>query len=554
MTWRDARRHRDGSATSVVRPVVVALVVLLVALLASCSDDDDATPDMTENGGIAAEPDAEVVPETEDRFRPVFHYTPERNWMNDPNGPLYANGQYHLFYQYNPNGLEWGDISWGHAVSDDLVTWTELPVALPADLPNMVFSGSAVVTRDDPASLCPPGTSELVDDCIIAAYTWHLVDPGTGLTRQDQRLAVSRDDGLTFEPYAGNPVIDFELVDFRDPNVFWHEESDRWIMLVALPVERQIVFFASDDLVTWEETSRFGPTGAIDGLWECPVLLELPMLDGSGSRWVLKVDHQSGHVTGGSGAQYFVGDFDGREFVTELGAPPRWVDWGADFYCAMAFSNAPAHPAGPAWIGWMSNWDYASLTPTFPWRGAMTVPRRVALDDRDGVATLVQSPVETIDDLRGPSVEFAGDDVASLNDELAQVEFPEALDLVAELDVGDADAIGLDLVLGDASAVRIGFDAASSTLTVDRTNSGAVPVPSFGLPHLAPLTPSNGMIELRVLVDRSSVEVFADDGTVVFTELVFPDAGPNRVEAWSDGGATGPLAMQVWDLAEAADS
>lgn len=547
MTWRDARRHHDGSATSVVRPVVVALFVLLVAPLASCSDDDESTP-------ATPDPDAEVVPESEDRFRPLFHYTPAQNWMNDPNGPLYANGRYHLFYQYNPDGLLWGNIAWGHAVSDDLVTWTELPVAIPADSPNMVFSGSAVVARDDPAGLCPPEQSELDDDCIVAAYTGHRVDPGTGLTRQDQRLAVSRDDGVTFEPFAGNPVIDRDLVDFRDPNVFWHDESGRWVMLVALPVERQIAFFASDDLVTWEETSRFGPTGAIDGLWECPVLLELPMLDGSGSRWVLKIDHQSGHVTGGSGAQYFVGDFDGREFVTELGAPPRWVDWGADFYCAMAFSNAPEHPAGPAWIGWMSNWDYASLTPTFPWRGAMTVPRRVALDDRDGVATMVQRPVETIDDLRGASVEFDGDDVAALNEEIGRAALPDAFDLVAELDVGEAGAVGLDLILGEESAVRIGFDAASSTLTVDRTNSGAVPAPTFGLPHQAPLTPSDGPIELRVLVDRSSVEVFADDGSVVFTELVFPDAGPNRVAAWSDGGPTGTLAMEVWDLTGAGDS
>lgn len=530
-----------------VRPVVSALIVLVAALLAACSDDDVATP-ATPAGTIA------VVPESGDRFRPVFHYTPEQNWMNDPNGPLYANGQYHLYYQYNPDGMLWGNIAWGHAVSDDLVSWTELPVAIPADSPNMIFSGSAVIARDNPSGLCPPMPSDLVDDCIVAAYTGHRVDPGTGITRQDQRLAVSRDGGLTFEPYTGNPVIDRDLVDFRDPNVFWHAASSRWVKLVALPVERQVVLFSSPDLVSWEETSRFGPTGAVDGLWECPVLLELPMVDGSGSRWVLKVDHQSGHVAGGSGAQYFVGDFDGREFVSELGAPPRWVDWGADFYCAMAFSNAPPDPGGPAWIGWMSNWDYASLTPTFPWRGAMTVPRRVALDVRDGVPTLVQAPIDTIDALREPVLDIDGDDIGELDAELARTELPEAFDLAVELDVGGADAVGLDLILGERSAVRIGFDASASTLTVDRTGSGAIPVPSFGLPHSAPLTPSDGSVTLRVLVDRSSVEVFADDGAVVFTELIFPAPGPNTIRAWSDGDPAAGLALQAWDLTGAVGS
>jgi sucrose-6-phosphate hydrolase SacC (GH32 family) len=278
------------------------------------------------------------------------------------------------------------------------------------------------------------------------------------------------------------------------------------------------------------------------------------MVDGSGSRWVLKVDHQSGHVAGGSGAQYFVGDFDGREFVTELGAPPRWVDWGADFYCAMAFSNAPPDPGGPAWIGWMSNWDYASLTPTFPWRGAMTVPRRVALDDRNGVPTLVQAPIDAIDALREPVLDIDGDDIGELDAELARTELPEAFDLAVELDVGGAGAVGLDLILGEGSAVRIGFDASASTLTVDRTGSGAIPVPSFGLPHTAPLPPSDGSVRLRVLVDRSSVEVFADDGAVVFTELIFPAPGPNTIRAWSDGDPAAGLALQAWDLTGAVGS
>jgi fructan beta-fructosidase len=481
------------------------------------------------------------------RYRPVVHFTPAENWMNDPNGPVYADGQYHLYYQYNPFGNLWGNIGWGHAVSSDLVDWEELPMALAVHPPDMAFSGSAVVDRDDTSGLC-----EGAADCLVAAYTGLVVDPATAITEQDQRIAVSRDGGASFLPYDGNPVIDLDLVDFRDPNVFWHEPTGRWILAVALPIDRKILFFVSDDLVDWQQVSEFGPAGAQDGLWECPVLMELPVVGRDETRWVLKVDHNPGHITGGSGAQYFVGDFDGTTFTAETPAPdaePQWVDFGADFYCAMTFSNEPDVESGRTWIGWMSNWDYASAVPTHPWRGAMTLPRTVTLTDRDGVLRLTQRLTSALDELRSDHRRYEGPSVASIVDDVAGDPGGDVLDIVADITVGEADSIGIDVAVGDRSAVRIRYDVDGGVLTVDRTRSGEVGfAPGFAAVHSAPVTPIDGSVSVRIVLDRSSIEVFADDGRVVLTDLIFPHPNATGVGLTSEGGPTGHVSFDVWNL------
>jgi fructan beta-fructosidase len=214
---------RLGHRTSTL--IALAAFSALAAFIAGFAVGGDA--EQTERDSDDGEPATQ-------RYRPVVHFTPAQNWMNDPNGPVYADGQYHLYYQYNPFGNLWGNIGWGHAVSSDLVEWEELPMALAADPPDMAFSGSAVVDRDDTSGLC-----EGAADCLVAAYTGLVVDPATAITEQDQRIAVSRDGGASFQPYDGNPVIDLDLVDFRDPNVFWHEPTGRWILAVALPIERR---------------------------------------------------------------------------------------------------------------------------------------------------------------------------------------------------------------------------------------------------------------------------------------------------------------------------
>ena len=492
----------------------------------------------------ADQPNDDRTPTTQ-RFRPEVHFTPAENWMNDPNGPVYFDGQYHLYYQYNPFGNLWGNIGWGHAVSNDLIEWDEEEMALDAVPPDMAFSGSAVVDRDNRSGLCDePG-------CLVAVYTGLVVDPGTATTRQDQRIAVSNDGGRSFEPYERNPVLDLGLADFRDPNVFWHEPSRRWVLAVALPIERKVLFYASANLIDWEQISEFGPAGVQDGVWECPVLIELPIAGSDETRWVLKVDHNPGHITSGSGGQYFLGDFDGATFTASdaLHAAPRWVDYGADFYCAMTFSNEPEQDAGRTWIGWMSNWDYASAIPTHPWRGAMTLPRTVGLSERDGVIHLTQLPTAALEDRRFDHRRYEGPSVDAIADAVTGDPGGDVLDIVADIVVGGAERVGVDVAVGDRSAVRIRFDVASGQLSVDRTQSGEVTFASgFAAVHGAPLLPIDGRISLRIVLDRSSVEVFADEGRVVVTDLVFPAPGATGVALISEGGPTGPVTLDLWNL------
>ncbi|HXE80327.1 MAG TPA: glycoside hydrolase family 32 protein, partial [Vicinamibacterales bacterium] len=266
-------------------------------------------------------------------LRPLLHFTPQRNFMNDPNGLVFRDGEYHLFYQHNPQDDRWGHMSWGHAVSRDLLHWEHLPLALAEEDGIMVFSGSAVADPADTSGLCGGANAS----CLVAIYTGH------GHGKQTQNLAVSRDRGRTWRKYEGNPVLDLSRNDHRDPKVFWHEASRRWVMVSVLAGERKVRFFSSPDLKRWEMMSDFGPAGATGGAWECPDLFPLPVdNDPREIRWVLDVDIYPGGRLGGSGAQYFVGTFDGGRFMSE--DPPdriRWVDFGRDFYASQSYAGLP---------------------------------------------------------------------------------------------------------------------------------------------------------------------------------------------------------------------
>ena len=330
-------------------------------------------------------------------LRPRFHFTPARNFMNDPNGLVFDGGEYHLFYQHNPFGPEWGHMSWGHAVSPDLVHWTHLPVALREENGVMIFSGSVVADPDDTSGLCGPPAGRA--SCLIAIYTGH------GLGKQTQNLAFSTDRGRTWTKYAGNPVLDLGLKEFRDPKVFWHAPTRRWILLTVLADQHKLRIFGSSDLKAWEALSDFGPAGATGGAWECPDLFPLAVDGASGdTRWVLDIDINPGGQAGGSGGQYFVGTFDGRTFVNDN--PPAttlWVDYGKDFYATLSFSGVPASDGRRIWMGWMSNWLYANVEPTAPWRGVQSVPRALSLTRRPEGIRLVQTPVAELRTLRTTS-------------------------------------------------------------------------------------------------------------------------------------------------------
>ncbi|HET7293876.1 MAG TPA: glycoside hydrolase family 32 protein [Vicinamibacteria bacterium] len=470
--------------------------------------------------------------------RPRFHFTPERNFMNDPNGLVYFEGEYHLFYQHNPFGDTWGHMSWGHAVSTDLVRWTHLPVALREEDGIMVFSGSAVVDRRNTSGLCgAPGRA-----CLVAIYTGHREG------RQTQNLAASLDRGRTWTKYAGNPVLDIGSKDFRDPRVFWHEPARRWIMAVSLAEERKIRFYASDDLKRWTHLSDFGPEGYTKGQWECPDLFELPVEgDPSRTRWVLDVDVNPGAPLGGSADQYFVGTFDGTTFRNDN---PKdlvlWADHGKDFYATLSWSDLPASDPRRIWIGWMSNWQYANQDPTSPWRGMLTVPRALRLRSLPEGLRLVQEPVEELRSLRRGSYSVPAVRIAGLVPlELAG----DALEIRAEFAPAAATAFGLTVRKGRDEGTRIGYDVRAGEVFVDRGRSGNVAFhPDFSGRHAAPLALEGGRVRLHVLVDRSSVEVFAGGGQAVITDRIYPSPASRSVELWAEGGAASLASFEAWPL------
>jgi fructan beta-fructosidase len=303
--------------------------------------------------------------ELDQEYRPRFHFTPAKNWMNDPNGLVWHKGEYHLFFQHNPQGTQWGHMSWGHAVSKDLLTWEELPVAIAEDQGGAIFSGSAISDGDD----------------LVAIYT------RSTETNQSQCIARSTDNGRSFVKYENNPVLDEDKKDFRDPKVFRY--NDRWIMCVAQPHDHQISFYSSADLISWKHLSDFGPGAATGGVWECPDLFQLE-IEGQ-EVWVLIVSLNPGGLYG-SGTQFFIGDFDGTTFVPKYSTKePRWLDYGKDNYAGVTFSNEPNGKR--ILIAWMSNWEDVKNHPETSWTTQMTIPRELGLTKVNGEIVLTQQPI-----------------------------------------------------------------------------------------------------------------------------------------------------------------
>jgi fructan beta-fructosidase len=463
-------------------------------------------------------------------LRPLYHYTPEKYWINDPNGLVYFNGEWHLFYQHNPYANEPNHASWGHAVSRDLMHWEYLPVAIYEANGVMIYSGSAAV---DWRNTSKRGSAAAF--ALIAAYTGHRHG------EEDQRLSYSVDAGRTWVDDPNNPLIRLGVQDFRDPKLFWHEPTQRWIMACVLS-DRQIArFFGSTDLRNWQHLSDFGPAGAVNGLWECPDLFSLPVDGDPGNmKWVLKVDN-SAMVDGHAGGQYFIGQFDGEKFVCD--DPPariRPLDYALDFYAVQSWNDAPDGRC--VWLAWHSCWFYGPKAPTAPWRGMMTVPRELALRTFAGEIHLTQTPVKEVEALRTTHAYLANVNAAQVQIDLKGT----ALDIAVVLAANGDAPFGLHVREGAAERTAIGYDPQAGELFIDRSASGDVSFsPHFTERHTVKLALTDNALSLRVLVDAQSVEVFADEGRVVMSAQIFPGDESDGLSLFGDATVK---SLHVWRL------
>jgi fructan beta-fructosidase len=469
--------------------------------------------------------------------RPGYHFAPARNWMNDPNGLVYYDGEYHLFYQYNPHGDRWGHMNWGHAFSRDLVRWQELPIAIPETADVMAFSGSAVVDWNNTSGFGRNGKPPM-----IAIYTGH--NPAAKL--QSQYLAYSNDRGRTWTVHG--EVLSVGSPEFRDPKVFWHAATKRWVMVAVMALENRAVIFTSPDLRQWTFASSFGPAGGRGKNWECPDLFELPVDGGSPGekRWVLGINLGDNAIGGGSGGQYFVGDFDGKRFTPVRGWPSdaQWMDYGADFYAAVSWNDLPKSDPRRIWIGWANDWRYAEAIPTWPSRGLMTVPRQVTLRKSADGYRIMQAPVREVASLHGDQHDFT----ATLSENATPLPVQGgSADLVFTIDGGSSEQVAITLTDGEGYQTVIGVNPSVNEVFVDRTRSGPHFHDGFANRHVAPVDLKSGRVKLRILADESIVEVFINDGERTITDRFFRGGGPLRWSASSRGGHA-QLKLSSWPM------
>lgn len=478
--------------------------------------------------------------------RPQLHFSPPANWMNDPNGMVYHNGEYHLFYQYYPNDTVWGPMHWGHAVSKDLIHWENLPIALYPDKLGYIFSGSAVVDKQNTSGF---GTKSKPP--LVAMFTYHLME-GEKAGRTDfqyQGIAYSNDNGRNWTKYAQNPVIPNteKLKDFRDTKVFWHEQTKQWKVVFA--VGNHVRFYSSNNLKDWKLESEFGKNdGTHAGVWECPDLF--PLKINGKTKWVLLLSINPGGANGGSATQYFIGDFDGKTFKND-DSPETvlWLDFGRDNYAGVTWANAPKNRR--IFLGWMSNWDYAQKVPTEKWRSAMTLPRELSLKQTERGIRLIQTLVKETEKLK--SGQFLSINNYELAKELSIGEGKSPLvemDLEVDLTKTTATDFGVELSNAKGETYKIGFDIATKKFYSDRTNSGKKDFSDVFAKnkHFAERLSRNNILKLHLIFDTASVEMFADNGEIVMTDIFFPTEDFTRFVIFSNNGKTTFSKAKGWNL------
>ncbi len=457
-----------------------------------------------------------------EKFRPVYHHTPAYGWMNDPNGMFYKDGVYHLYYQYNPYGSVWGNMTWGHSTSRDLVHWTYEGTPIVPDAWGAIFSGSCVVDHEN--------TAGFGKGAVVAFYTSAKSTPWGDV--QSQSMAYSLDNGKTFTKYEGNPILTSSERDFRDPKVFWYAPGKHWVMMLAVGQHMEI--YSSVNLKDWKKESEFGAMqGAHGGVWECPDLVEIPVEGTRQKKWVLICNLNPGGPFGGSAAQYFVGSFDGKTFVNEAPTLTKWMDWGKDNYATVTWNNAPDGRCVA--LGWMSNWQYANNVPTRQYRSANTIARDLTLYRVGEELYLKSTPSPEVKKARGekvskPSFNVAGEyELASLLDDNKG-----AYEVELVIQNQGASKIAFCLLNEKGEKVSMYYDLARRQFVMDRSESGTVDFSKdFPAVTVAPAD-TDKELTLRLFVDRSSIEAFGEDGKFVMTNLVFPSLPYNKMCFTSD--------------------
>lgn len=500
------------------------LFVLIGILNTSCKDKI-SKPEEESKTIVETKMDEEQL------YRPNLHFTPKSGWMNDPNGMFYYNGYYHLYFQHYPDGNKWGPMHWGHAVSTDLVNWKELPIALYPDEKGYIFSGSAIVDFENRSGFGKDGQSP-----IVAIYTYH--DPKLEKTEstdvETQAIAYSLDEGLTWTKYKGNPVVKNPGIrDFRDPKVFWDENSSQFVMTLA--ADQKVMFYSSKNLKNWTYLSDFGEgIGNHNGVWECPDLFPLMTQDTNEEKYVLLVSINPGGPNGGSATQYFIGDFiDGKFIVDETLAENMakqhdyWIDFGKDNYAGVTWSNVDLENNGKLFIGWMSNWQYANEVPTEKWRSATTVPRELRLYSLDNDYRLSFEPTKNLNDFKAKKLKK---EVLRIGQEPLKIVDSKTLGLNRTrvdftLKNSGSSSFTATLKNDNGKELLFGFDNEQQTFFIDRSKSGKTEFSKefSSKQSTAPRIRQLDDLKLTAIIDKTSLELFYDDGITVMTEIFFPN-------------------------------
>lgn len=460
-----------------------------------------------------------------EKHRPAFHFTPDSMWMNDPNGMVYYEGEYHLFYQYFPDSTIWGPMHWGHAVSKDMISWEHLPIALYPDSLGLIFSGSAVIDWKNTSGFGQDGQPPMV-----AIFTHHNIarEKAGRNDFQYQSIAYSNDKGRSWKKFKGNPVIPNpgNIRDFRDPKVIWHENTQKWVMTIA--AKDKVKFYTSPDLKSWTFASDYGIKND-NRLWECPDLFPIKVESTQETKWVLIVSMQSGAPNIGTGSSYFVGDFDGKKFTNiDKFNKQLWLDYGTDNYAMVSWSDVPSTDGRRLMIGWMSNWLYAQKVPTKKWRSSMTLPREVRLvKQADGTYILQSKIVSEFQTYRKKAVDLVIN--KSTND---YIRIPVNSGGLYELNFNFARTNDLNITMTSEAGdtLHTGYNASKNQWFIDRSKAGESSFyEGFAAVHTAPCLTTGNTLQFQCILDHTSIELFTDNGLTTMTDIFFPKEKIDKV-------------------------